>query len=140
MMHHQRAHPGGEPVIWDYHVVVVVRAQDGLQVLDLDTTLRFPSALDAYLSEAFPAACEWPRTYQPRFRVVPSQDFVQRFASDRRHMRDERGQWQAPPPPWPIIQGSGAPHDLDRWLALDDDEPGRGTVHDLSSVTRAFQA
>lgn len=42
-----------------------------------------------------------------RFRVVEATAFLQSFSSDRRHMRGVvAGEWLAPPPPGPCIQGN----------------------------------
>ena len=41
--------------------------------------------------------------HAPRFRVIPADDYVARFSSDRSHMRRADGSWIAPPPPWPPI-------------------------------------
>ena len=134
---HQRAGGPDDPVIWDYHVVVIASGKAGLQVYDLDTTLGFPVDLSVYLDRAFPDVSAWGPRYQPQFRVVRSEELLARFASDRRHMRDKTGGWQAPPPPWPPIQGAGAPHDLDRWLDLDAPRPGRWCrIEELSGALR----
>ncbi|KOB65718.1 Protein N-terminal glutamine amidohydrolase, partial [Operophtera brumata] len=37
------------------------------------------------------------------FRVVPAKQFLQHFASDRRHMKRPDGSWIKPPPPYPAI-------------------------------------
>lgn len=123
--------------MWDYHVVVVAELDSAPMVFDLDTTLAFPTPLSSYLTHAFPSADQWPPVHRPMFRVVEADEVIHRFASDRRHMRTEAGGWQSPPPPWPPIQGSGAPHDLERWLALDGDAPG--SVCDLSGLAQMFR-
>ncbi len=134
---HQRAGAVDRPVIWDYHVIVVARLQAGLHALDLDTTLDFPMALDRYLQHTFAPPSRCPPAFRPMFRVVTGGDFLPRFASDRRHMKGEGGEWQAPPPPWAPIQGSGAPHDLDAWLDLDP-STDRGRVGSLETLLRLF--
>lgn len=41
------------------------------------------------------------------FRVVPASLFLQKFASDRRHMRRDDGTWMHPPPPLSPISTPG---------------------------------
>ena len=132
---HQRAGREGEPVAWDYHVLVVAELQEELHVLDLDSTLGLVVPLHVYVRAAFQPNVG-PQV-RPWFRVVPADEALSRFASDRRHMRDQDGAWRAPPPPWAPIQGAGAPHDLDRWLDLD--ESGRGVVCDQRGLVGALR-
>jgi hypothetical protein len=54
---------------------------------------------------------------RPMLRIIAAHEYRERFASDRRHMRDASGGWQQPPPPWPAI---GRGHTLDAILDLDD--------------------
>ncbi|MCJ8746246.1 hypothetical protein PDJAM_G00139600 [Pangasius djambal] len=50
----QKSSRGGEPVIWDYHVVLLhMNPQAQSFVYDLDTTLPFPCPFDVYSREAF---------------------------------------------------------------------------------------
>ena len=137
---HQRAGEVGQPVVWDYHVLVVVRAQADLLVLDLDTTLDFPIALVSYLQQTFPHLSRWPVAYRPSFRVVAADAFLPRFASDRRHMKDDAGQWRQQPPPWPPIQGTDAPHDLEGWLDTSAAAPGRGRLATIKTLPSLFEA
>jgi len=90
----QRAAEPGEPVLWDYHVVLVAEGE----VWDLDTRLAFPAPLDTY----FDAAFRLPE--RVRARVLPAAEYRAGFWSDRGHMR-RGGEWLAPPPPWPPILG-----------------------------------
>jgi hypothetical protein len=116
-LRHQRA-AGDEPVIvWDYHVVLLVRDEQ-MQVWDLDTTLPLPCALARYLAETFPPVGDG---FAPRFRLVPPRVFRETFASDRRHMVAPDGSWQHQPPPWPAI---GEGHNLMRFVDVDDDIAG----------------
>ena len=116
----QRASASGEPVLWDYHVVLAVRAAQGIEVWDLDCTAGAPLAACAWLDASFDPLA--PPALAPRFRRIEAGSYVATFASDRRHMRHDDGTWIAPPPPWPIV-GGGA-HALDRWLDLDDEAMG----------------
>ena len=116
-LRHQRA-AGDEPVIvWDYHVVLLVRGEQ-MQVWDLDTALPLPCALDRYLAETFPALGD---AFAPRFRLVPHDIFRESFASDRSHMGAPGSGWQQQPPPWPPI---GEGHNLMRFVDMDDNIAG----------------
>lgn len=41
------------------------------------------------------------------FRIVHAPIFLKYFASDRRHMKDPSGNWNAPPPPYEVIAAKG---------------------------------
>ncbi len=131
----QRAGDERGLVVWDYHVLLLVR-QDGWQVWDLDARWGYPQRLPAYLAHAFPylrspagnegrleEAEAWsvPAEFAPVFRVVAAEQYVVDFASDRRHMRDDAGGWTKPPPPWACV-GDG--HTLDAFIADGGDEHG----------------
>jgi protein N-terminal glutamine amidohydrolase len=108
-------------VIWDYHVVLSSGAQG--QVWDFNSMLPMGVAAAAYLSSTFPVRNG---RYAPRIAVVPALDYVELFASDRRHMVDEAGQPRQPHPPWPQIRGSRASSSftLDDLLTEDGHHPG----------------
>lgn len=106
-----------EPVVWDYHVILVVCAASGAVVYDLDSTLPFPTALDEYVHAAFQQQHCIAAQYKAAFRAVPFQDYLAWFSSDRRHMRGEHGGWSMPPPVYPCMCGdrasaAGQPHTL----------------------------
>ncbi len=124
---HQRAALSGEPVVWDYHVVLAVHARSGVEVMDLDCVLGAPLAGSAWLDASFDDRV--PVRFAPLFCVIPSEVFVATFSSDRRHMR-EAGGWRAPVPPWPII-GGGA-HELER--LIDVQSRSFGPVTDLAGL------
>lgn len=113
----QRAAPKpGEPVVWDYHVVVRV----GGDILDPDCTAgaRLPAA--AWLAASFPHGEEIFSRYLPRFRRYPAGQFLMVFASDRRHMRRPDGTHLKPPPAWPpIVARDGSVHTLPAFLDFD---------------------
>lgn len=109
-------------VIWDYHVVLVARSDEGgFQVWDVDSRFGYPVALAHWLLGTFPHAV--PPAFIPGFRVVPFGDYVRVFASDRSHMRRSDGTWQAPPPTWPMITGDDAtsPTNLMRFVDVESD-------------------
>jgi hypothetical protein len=102
----QKAGPEGEPILWDYHVVLATRFERW-QLWDLDGRLGCPVAASDWLRATFPRPSVVPARFQPRFAVIAAADYVARFGSDRAHMRDDRGRWRKPPPPWAAIAGSG---------------------------------
>lgn len=45
--------------------------------------------------------------------------FLRCFASDRRHMKDTGGNWNAPPPSYdPIVAEDGAVHNLNEYMEI----------------------
>lgn len=122
-------------VVWDYHVVLFGQASGAAwQVWDLDCTAGAPLPARRWITATFAHVGHTPPEFDPRFRVIDAAIFAERFASDRRHMRQSDGSWQAPPPPWPVI-GDG--HNLMRWVDLDDHEMP-GEVIDLAELRRRF--
>ena len=103
----QRAAAGSDPMVWDYHVVLLLEGAAGADVYDLDTTLGFPLSAGAYLDRTF-RDLALPPAYAPKFRVVAAADMTRVFSSDRSHMRGG-GAWQRPPPRWtPIVDAGGS--------------------------------
>lgn len=125
------------PIIWDYHVVVLVEQPEGPVVYDLDSVLPFPCPLAQYLAESFRPDPSETAVFEPWFRVVPAQLYLDELWSDRSHMRTEDGGWQAPPPPWPAPMPKGA--SLPLMDAIDVarmDVPGE--VSSLAGLERRF--
>lgn len=115
-------------IVWDYHVVLVVRGAGEAEVWDLDCVHGAPLPGRVWLDASFVTTV--PEELQPRFRVVPADELVATFSSDRAHMRLRDGRYRQPPPPWPaIVRG---PSNLDRFLDVDDAFVGE--VLDLSAL------
>ncbi|KAF9501004.1 hypothetical protein BDN71DRAFT_1501767 [Pleurotus eryngii] len=126
------------PVVWDYHVVMALRlrtaSSSGLQqsdgaddlgdttgaicrcwVYDFDTRLGLPCPAERYITQSF---CPCPARFQSMFRVVPGQDYIDYFASDRSHMllpspsqlqiEGQRPEYSKPPPDHPCLVGKKA--------------------------------
>ena len=115
----QRAKPETFPseyVCWDYHVIVLRTTKedyDGCstlsEILDVDTWLQpYPHCpIDEYLNGSFPHAnnnnnCNNNPQYLPCFRVIPAEEYLKYFYSDRAHM-NKNGEWLAPPPSYGCI-------------------------------------
>ncbi len=101
-IYHQKSGKDGEPVWWDYHVVLL--AKDGREswIYDFDSTLEFPVKTYDYLKLGFPAEKVNVEDL-PLFKVIPSKTFVKEFHSDRSHMVADDGSWIFQPPKWPRI-------------------------------------
>lgn len=109
---HQRAAAReGEVVVWDYHVVLLALGE----VWDLDCTLGAPLPLHRWLDASFDPDAHPP--YAPMFKCILAADYVAHFASDRRHMKNPDGTWQAPPPSWPTL---GEGHRLEAYVDVRD--------------------
>ncbi|XP_023777238.1 protein N-terminal glutamine amidohydrolase isoform X2 [Cyanistes caeruleus] len=98
----QKSGHGDEPVVWDYHVILLhVTSGEQNFIYDLDTVLPFPCPFDVYSVEAF----RLDDSLRPEFhRMIRADLYLKTFASDRSHMKDADGKWQKPPPPYPCIE------------------------------------
>lgn len=111
------------PVLWDYHVVLLVRDEAGWEVWDLDTTLDLPVAAARWLARSFPPLRREHQAFAPIFRVMRADTYRATLSSDRSHMRDESGALRAAPPTWPaIVQGEP---NLLRMIDMRDDWLGQ---------------
>lgn len=119
--HQKAARTHGEPVIWDYHVIVMHSSSSSApwQVYDLDSTLPWACSAQAYVDAAFRPGFVVQK-HQQCFRVVNAVECCSRFSSDRRHMLNDGGEgYLAPPPPYPPIVGPDARSDHELGAYLD---------------------
>ena len=104
-----RGDDGDAVIVWDYHVICVVKPKRGDCVgwiFDFDCDMDFPSPAPEYSVYCLGIQYQLPNKYQHRFRLIQARSFLDNFASDRRHMKDEdTGEWVAQPPPYPPIRG-----------------------------------
>jgi hypothetical protein len=120
-------------VVWDYHVILL--DEDAREIWDYDTTLGAPVDGLEYLAASFLPGV--PREHAPRFRLVDAPELVASFASDRSHMRDARGRFRRPPPPWPPIARPGCATNLARFV--DTETAYLGEVIDLAAFRRRLK-
>lgn len=104
----QRMASPGDAVVWDYHVILVVRGDKQSCVFDLDSRVELPADFDQYMQATFRATERLSTELRPWFRVVRAEDFLEHFSSDRSHMA-QGGSFRAPEPSWPQIQVPGQP-------------------------------
>jgi hypothetical protein len=116
----------GDPIVWDYHVVLWC----GGMIYDLDSRLGSPVPLERWIEGTFPIPV--PPFFAPAFRVVEADRFLEVFASDRSHMRSQDG-WQRPPPEWPPI-GSG----MNLMRFVDMEHEFEGQLLDLGGLQRVL--
>jgi hypothetical protein len=131
-MWQQRAAPRPqEPVVWDYHVVVLGRKQHW-EVWDLDTVLPTPVSARTYLASTFSSEASLPKDLRTYFRVVPRDQYLAYFASDRSHMKRPDGSWMAPPPSRSPIRTTTEVMNLFRFV--DMAKVFLGEVYDLNGL------
>lgn len=113
----------GNPVVWDYHVIMLVAPPDApATTWDFDTLIGTPSDFETWWATSFPFLEHLTVPYQPCFRLISASDYLSVFSSDRRHMKDDKGNWRMPPPSWPaIFNGS---HNLSELIDMSGDTPG----------------
>jgi len=131
-------------VIWDYHVIFIYKPDERCLVYDLDSDLPFPTYFHKYVTETFRTDAILNPEYHRFFRVIPAGQFLQTFASDRRHMKKPDGSWMKPPPPYPCILppnvgGStlSTSHNLDDFISMDPNL-GIGDVLNLTEFVKRF--
>ncbi|KIK59835.1 hypothetical protein GYMLUDRAFT_661749 [Collybiopsis luxurians FD-317 M1] len=136
------------PVIWDYHVIAVLRAPKGSSiqswVYDFDTHLGMPVTWNSYFSETFSMTV--PEAFQSTFRVVPAEVYLDHFASDRSHMLDTKSacnpSYLKPLPPYPPLQGSfcikhAVTHNLMDFVSMHPSD-GYGDVFGIRTIHDFF--
>ncbi|CAN9503558.1 unnamed protein product [Ophioblennius macclurei] len=135
----QKSGRKGQPVIWDYHVVLLQTGShhaDSL-VYDLDSELSFPCSLGLYVDQALRSDRHIRPEYHRKLRVVPADLYLSTFASDRSHMRSSDGSWNMPPPPYPPISTTECQMNLDDFISMDP-AVGGGTVFSLDGFVLRY--
>ncbi|KAL8181717.1 UNVERIFIED_CONTAM: Protein N-terminal glutamine amidohydrolase, partial [Gekko kuhli] len=134
----QKSRCGSQPVIWDYHVVLL-HVSSGNQnfIYDLDTMLPFPCPFDTYVEEAFKSDDILEPGFRRKVRVVRADLYMKTFASDRSHMKDASGNWLQPPPPYPCIETADFKMNLDNFISMNPDV-GWGSVLPLPEFAQGF--
>ncbi|XP_034535302.1 protein N-terminal glutamine amidohydrolase [Notolabrus celidotus] len=127
----QKSGRGDQPVVWDYHVVLLqVSLKSGSLVHDLDSQLSFPCSLELYADQALHSDRHLNPAYHRCLRVVPAHSYLLNFASDRSHMKNSDGSWRMPPPPYPPLRSAESQMNLDHFISMDP-QVGWGAVYSL---------
>ncbi|XP_058610243.1 protein N-terminal glutamine amidohydrolase isoform X2 [Onychostoma macrolepis] len=134
----QKSSRGDQPVIWDYHVILIHVNKEGQSyIYDLDTILPFPCLLDVYSKDSFRSDEHLKPAFWRKLRVIPGDTYLKKFASDRSHMKDSDGNWRMPPPPYPCLETSESKMNLDDFICMDA-RVGYGEVYNLSDFVQHF--
>ncbi len=127
-----------DPIVWDYHVVVVLEpgeAGTGALVIDADCRAGAVLSIDDWLAASFPV--EVSHDYAPQFRLIQGLHYLEHFVSDRSHMLDADGKPLQPFPSWPALGvAEGKTNTLFPWLDLTQPTPGE--VVDLDGLAERF--
>ena len=111
-----------QPLLWDYHVVLLWPNSEQTYLIDFDTTLPFCTPVADYFQQSFLDEEALYPEFVPLFRVLPAQEYLCNLRSDRSHMKTKTG-WQAPPPSWPAI--SADENNLHQFTDMSDREYGK---------------
>ncbi|KAL2080705.1 hypothetical protein ACEWY4_024498 [Coilia grayii] len=134
----QQASHGDQPVVWDYHVILLHNWKKGESyIYDLDTVLPFPCPLSSYEEEALRSDKHLKKCYWRKFRVIPAETYLSNFASNRSHMKDEVGHWKKPPPSYPCIETTESKMNLEDFISMDA-QIGWGKVYNLLEFVQHF--
>ncbi|RUS73629.1 hypothetical protein EGW08_018602 [Elysia chlorotica] len=125
-------------VVWDYHVIFVYHESKESLVFDLDTELSFPCTLKEYANACIGDERTLKEEYRRMFRVVPVEEFLNTFASDRSHMINEKGEWLAPPPSYPPISCRNSSNNIEEFISMSPDFK-HGQVFNLIAFLEMFQ-
>jgi len=98
----QQAAALNQPIIWDYHVILLADINHQSVIFDFDTRLGFVTSLDEYLKNTFIFfSKELHEELIPYIRKIPAQSYLKYFYSDRSHMINRIAASEYPP--WPVI-------------------------------------
>ncbi|KAE8750698.1 hypothetical protein FOCC_FOCC002678 [Frankliniella occidentalis] len=125
-------------VIYDYHTMLLyMPSGERCVVYDLDSELPFPTHFHKYVTETFRTDQVLDPDYFRYFRVVPAAQYLQNFASDRRHWRKADNTWLKTPPSYPLISTSASSHNMDQYVDMDQSK-GPGQVLNLTQIVKRF--
>ncbi len=74
----------GEPIIWDYHVILAATIDKIETIFDFDSRLPFPCRIEHYLKSSFLENIK--PQYISQFRIIAANQYLRYFYSDRSHM------------------------------------------------------
>ena len=82
----QQSAEHNQPVIWDYHVILITNIEQSRYIFDFDTRQPFPDDIGNYFQNSFPDNIH--SDYISHFRIIPADLYLKKFSSDRNHMKN----------------------------------------------------
>lgn len=130
----QNAAPLGQPVLWDYHVILYLNTKPRALIFDFDSRLPFPCPAHQYFHSSLPQVETLPNQYFFYIRQIPAEDYLTYFYSDRRHMSEQISEQQFPP--YAIIQPPADQQKilLSEYWDMEKLLPDNSTVYPYSEV------
>ncbi|KAH9503853.1 hypothetical protein Btru_063994 [Bulinus truncatus] len=136
---HQKASKNKERlVVWDYHVIFLYHDSSASLVYDLDTELGFPCTLKEYVTACIGDEYILKEEFWRMFRVIPADEYLSTFASDRSHMLNKKNEWLAQPPPYPPIKCPGIDNNINEFISMDK-STNHGEVFNFQQFVDRFQ-
>ncbi|CAF1195741.1 unnamed protein product [Adineta steineri] len=101
-------------------------------IYDFDSTLPFPVSARDYLQSAIRDEINLSRKFHRMFRVIPAQEYLNTFASDRSHMLSaDKITYNKPPPSYPAIFNEKSTNNINDFIDMKS-KTGPGTVMNLT--------
>jgi protein N-terminal glutamine amidohydrolase len=85
-IYNQLATEPNQAVIWDYHVILILKIKQSVCVFDFDSRLDFPTPINNYFQHSLPDNIK--TEYHSQFRMIAADNYLQNFYSDRSHMKN----------------------------------------------------
>ncbi|MCL6270620.1 protein N-terminal glutamine amidohydrolase [Sansalvadorimonas sp. 2012CJ34-2] len=95
-------HPDS-PVLWDYHVILLMRNKGASWIFDFDSHLSFPVQAGDYFQKCFYPQDTLSPEHQVYIREISADEYLKTFTSDRSHMLDSEEKPLVRFPPYPPI-------------------------------------
>ncbi|CAF0990953.1 unnamed protein product [Rotaria sordida] len=122
--------------IWDYHVILVDKSSSPSVIYDFDSTLPFPVSATNYIQLAIHDEINIVHRYHRMFRVIPAQEYLDVFASDRSHMlKEDKITYIASPPSYPPICNQKSTNNINEFIDMES-KNGPGIVMNLTDFRR----
>lgn len=103
LLQQKSATAANQAVIWDYHVILELHADNNDWIYDFDSRLPFPSNKQSYFQQTLINKDKLQKNYRVYCRRIPLSGYLNNFNSDRKHMLNQNGQPRVKMPDYPPI-------------------------------------
>ncbi|CAF2320064.1 unnamed protein product [Rotaria sp. Silwood2] len=105
--------------LWDYHVILIDKSSSPPVIYDFDSTLSFPISATDYVQLAIRDEINIAHRFHRMFRIIPAEEYLDVFASDRSHMLNEdKITYMAPPPSYPPISNQKSTNNINEFIDI----------------------